>query len=80
MAEPGKQISGQEGIRAALEGFLSLKGTMTLETRSVVLGNDLALTCGRWALRRTAADGQPLELGSDSAEVWRRQPDGTCRP
>ena len=75
--EPGKQVSGKEGIRAALEGFLSLKGTMTLETRSVVAGDDIALTRGRWALRGTGADGQPLEMGSDSAEVWRRQPDGT---
>ena len=77
VAQPGQPVSGKEGIRAALEGFLSLKGTMTLETRSVVVGDDIALTRGRWALRGTGADGQPLDMGSDSAEVWRRQPDGT---
>ena len=77
VAQPGQQVSGTEGIRAALEGFLALKGTMTLETRSVVVGEDIALTRGRWALRGTGADGQPLDMGSDSAEVWKRQPDGT---
>jgi uncharacterized protein (TIGR02246 family) len=77
VAQPGQQVSGKEGLRAALEGFLSLQGTMTLETRSVVVGEDIALTRGRWALRGTGADGQPLEMGSDSAEVWKRQPDGT---
>jgi uncharacterized protein (TIGR02246 family) len=77
VAQPGQQVSGKEAIRAALEGFLSTKGTMTMETRSVVVAHDIALTHGKWALRGTGADGQPLEMGSDSTEVWRRQPDGT---
>jgi uncharacterized protein (TIGR02246 family) len=77
VAEPGKEVSGKDGIRAALEGFLSLKGTIAIETRSVVVADDIALTCGRWTLRGTGPDGQPLEMGSDSAEVWQRQPDGT---
>src|SRR6478752_5352021 len=75
--EPGKQISGKDGVRAALEGFLALHGKITLETRSVVVGDDIALTQGRWVLRGTGADGQPVEMGSDSAEVWRRQQDGS---
>ena len=77
VSEPGQQVSGKESVRAALEGFLSLKGTITLETRNVVVAGEIALTRGRWALRGTGADGQPLEMGSDNAEVWRRQPDGT---
>jgi uncharacterized protein (TIGR02246 family) len=75
--EPGQQIRGKEGIRAALEGFLSAKGTITIETRSVMVLDDIALTRGRWTLRGTGADGQPLQMGADSAQVWRRQPDGT---
>ena len=77
VAQPGQQVSGTEAVRAALEGFLSLRGTMTLETRSVVVGEGIALTRGHWALRGTGPDGQPLDMGSDSAEVWQRQPDGT---
>ena len=77
VAQPGQQVSGTEAVRGALEGFLSLKGTMTLETRSVVVGEGIALTRGHWALQGTGPDGQPLDMGSDSAEVWQRQPDGT---
>src|SRR5919202_2010332 len=46
--EPGKQVSGTANVRAALEGFMSLNGTMKLETQSVVVGADIALTRGRW--------------------------------
>jgi len=75
--EPGKQVTGTANVRTALEGFMSLKGTMKLETQSVVTGGDTALTRGRWTLQGTGPDGKPLEMGSDSAEVWRRQSDGT---
>ena len=77
MLQPGQQVSGKEGIRAALEGFLSLKVPLTLETLSVAVKDDLALTRGRWTLRGTGADGQPVDLGGDTAEIWKRQPDGT---
>jgi uncharacterized protein (TIGR02246 family) len=77
VAQPGQQVGGTEGIRAAMEGFLAAKGTITIETRSVVVADDIALTRGRWTLRGTGPDGQPMEMGGDNAEVWRRQPDGT---
>jgi len=75
--EPGKQVSGKDAIRAALEGFLSLKVPMTIETLSTVVVGDIAQTRGRWALRGTGPDGKPVEMGSATAEVWKRQPDGT---
>jgi uncharacterized protein (TIGR02246 family) len=76
VAQPGQQVSGTEGIRAALQGFLSLKAPIQLETLSVVMKGDTALTRGRWTLHGTGADGQPLEMGGDTAEIWERQPDG----
>jgi len=75
--EPGKQVSGKDAIRAALEGFLSLKVPMTIETLSTVVVGDIAQTRGRWALRGTGPDGKPVEMGSATAEVWKRQADGT---
>lgn len=38
---------------------------------------ELALLRGEWRLRGTAPDGSPLELASRTAEVVRRQPDGS---
>ena len=77
VSEPGHEVSGKAGIRAFLEELLSMERTATIETRSVVVVGDIALTRGKWALRGTGADGQPLEMGGDNAEVSRRQPDGT---
>jgi uncharacterized protein (TIGR02246 family) len=75
--EPGEQVTGTEALRAALEGFLAVKGTVSIETHSVVVVNDIALTRGNWTLQGTGADGKPLEMGGENAEVLRRQPDGT---
>jgi ketosteroid isomerase-like protein len=74
--EPGKQVSGTDALRIALEGFLALKGEMTIESRSVVVTNDFALTRQAWNLKGMGPDGASLELGGESAEVWRRQPNG----
>jgi ketosteroid isomerase-like protein len=40
---------------------------------------DLALLQGEWAFVGTAPDGSPVELAGRSAEVVRRQPDGSWR-
>ncbi|HLH22411.1 MAG TPA: SgcJ/EcaC family oxidoreductase [Chloroflexota bacterium] len=75
--QPGQVVAGTEAIRAALDGFLALKGRMTLETRAIVVAGDLAQTHGQWTLSGTAPDGSPLQIAGRSAEVLRRQPDGT---
>ena len=75
--QPGQIITGAQAIRAALEGFLALKGRITLETRAVVPNGDLALTIGQWTLTGTAPDGSPVEMAGRSTEVLRRQADGT---
>ena len=38
---------------------------------------ELALLQGEWHLDGTAPDGSPLELSARTAEVVRRQPDGS---
>jgi ketosteroid isomerase-like protein len=75
--QPGQIITGAPAIRAALEGFLALKGRISLETRAAVLNGDLALTIGQWTLLGTAPDGSPVEMAGRSTEVRRRQADGT---
>lgn len=77
--EPGKIVSGTAGIREALAGFLALKPSISLKPK--VLGNagDVALVSSAWVLKGTGPDGKPLELTGNSAEVVRRQADGTWK-
>ena len=75
--QPGQVATGTEAIRAALDGFLALKGTVSVETRRVLAVGDLALLYGQWRLTGTAPDGSALHLGGRDVEVARRQPDGT---
>ena len=74
---PGEQAHSLGEIRAALHELLSLGGEM--ESRNVwcIQVGELALLRGEWRLRGTAPDGSPLELASRTAEVVRRQPDGS---
>lgn len=74
---PGERARGLHEIRAALEELLALGGTM--ESRNVYCMHvgELALLQGEWRLVGTAPDGSPLELTSRTAEVVRRQPDGS---
>ncbi len=75
--QQGQLATGTEPIRAAMNGFLALKGTITLETRRVVATEDLALLHGWWTITATGPDGNAVTMSGRSAEVARRQPDGT---
>lgn len=75
--EPGRWVTGHAAIREALQGFLALQGTMTIQPIAIVTAGDLALTHGQWMLSATGPDGRPLTLGGKTAAVLRRQPDGT---
>jgi uncharacterized protein (TIGR02246 family) len=79
IAEPGSVAYGSEQVRAALQGFLALKGRITLDTKLVFTVGDLAYLSNTWSLRGTGPDGEPVALGATTAEVARRQADGTWR-
>jgi uncharacterized protein (TIGR02246 family) len=79
IAQPGSVAYGPEPIRAALLGFLALKGNIALDTKLVATVGDLAYLSNTWSLRGTGPDGSPVALGATTAEVARRQPDGTWR-
>jgi hypothetical protein len=66
-------------VRAALQGFLALKGRIRLETKLVVTVGDLAYLSNTWSLSGTGPDGNRVVLGATTAEVARRQADGTWR-
>ena len=77
IAQPGSVSHGSEEVRAALQGFLALKGRITLNTKLVVTVGDLAYLSNTWSLNGTGPDGNPVALGATTAEVARRQAGGT---
>ena len=79
IAQPGSVDHGSEQVRAALQGFLALKGRITLDTKLVFSVGDLAYLSNTWSLSGTGPDGEPVTLGATTAEVARRQADGTWR-
>jgi uncharacterized protein (TIGR02246 family) len=77
--QPGSLAPGAGGIRDALNGFISLNGTLDLEVTRVLEVDDLALVIGVWSFDGTAPDGEPVRLEAKNADVLRRQADGTWR-
>jgi uncharacterized protein (TIGR02246 family) len=74
---PGERAAGLDEIRAALDELVALGGTMTSRNVWCMQVGELALLQGEWRLSGTAPDGSPLELSSRTAEVVRRQADGS---
>ena len=79
IAQPGSVEHGSEQVSAALQGFLALKGRTTLNTKLVLAVGDLAYLSNTWSLNGTGPDENPVALGATTAEVARRQADGTWR-
>ena len=77
--QPGSLAHGLSDVREALAGFISMKGKLDLEVTRVLEVDDLALVIGVWSFNGTGPDGQPVELAASSADVLRRQTDGTWR-
>jgi ketosteroid isomerase-like protein len=76
-ARPGERARGADEIRAALAGLLALGGTMESRNVYCMQVEDIALLQGEWRLVTTGPDASLLELTSRTAEVVRRQPDGS---
>ena len=77
--QPGKLTNGLPGIREALSNFVAAKGRLDLKVTRVLAAGDVALVIGVWSFVGTGRDGQPLRLSAKSADVLRRQEDGTWR-
>ena len=77
--QPGNLAHGLRGIRGGLAGFIAMKGTLDLKVTRVLEASGLALVIGEWSFVGTGPDGQPVTLTGHSADVLRRQPDGSWR-
>lgn len=78
-AQPGTLLHGLPGVREALSGFIAMKGKLDLQVTRVLDVGDLALVAATWSFSGTGPDGKPVKLASTSADVLRRQADGTWR-
>ena len=77
--QPGSLAPGAAGIGEALNGFISMNGTLDLEVTRVLEVDDLALVVGEWSFDGTGPDGGPVRLTAKNADVLRRQTDGSWR-
>ena len=77
--QPGSLNNGLPGVREALAGFIAMKGTLDLKVTRVLEASDLALVTTVWSFTGTGPDGEPVKLAAKSADVLRRQADGSWR-
>jgi ketosteroid isomerase-like protein len=77
--EPGRRARGELAIRKELLDLVALEGRITSTNTYCMQADDLALLQGEWRFSGTAPDGTPIELAGRSAEVVRRQSDGSWR-
>jgi len=76
--QPGVVVEGLDGIRESLRWLLDRNGRITIESKLVLRVDDIAYVSNRWSLTGgTMPDGSAADLGATTAEVARRQADGT---
>jgi ketosteroid isomerase-like protein len=76
---PAGTLTGHDAIRGALTEFVALEPSISGEIVKVVEADGTALLVNRWALEGRAPDGAPVRMAGTSADVMRRQSDGTWR-
>src|SRR4029078_3639279 len=78
-AQPGQLAKSPESVRQCLLNFIDLKGNLDLKVKRVLQASDLALVTTEWSFSGTGPDGSPVNIASKSADVLRRQDDGTWK-
>lgn len=74
--KPGVVVTGTPGIRQALEGFMALKPTFTIEAQQLVQAGDVAQYCAQWNLKGIDPTGAVVHLAGRSSSILRRQSNG----
>ncbi len=75
--QEGEPITGTDGIRQALAGFLAMKPQVTINVTKVVqAGSDLAVLYSNWTMAARGPDGAVIDIAGKGIEIARRQPNG----
>ncbi len=77
VAQPGQVAEGTTALREALNGFLAMKPTLTLEKDELITAGDIALSVVKWTLKGTGPDGEPIQMEGTASDVLRKQADGS---
>jgi uncharacterized protein (TIGR02246 family) len=78
VVSPGGGLAmGRDNIRAAATEVLALQPRMRLAVVKKVVGDDTAVTYGRWRVAVTSPDGDRREMTGRGTLVSRRRSDGT---
>lgn len=76
-SRPGVVVRGRDAIREALAALLALGPRMVADTVQVLEADNIALVVNEWSLTGTGPDGGEVRQGGRSADVVRRQADGS---
>ena len=72
----GQVVMGHAAIRGALNGFLAMKPTLTVEKKTLVIAGDIALSIVGWTLAGTDLDHAPVRMEGTTSDVLRKQDNG----
>jgi uncharacterized protein (TIGR02246 family) len=75
-AQPGASVSGSIAIREVLAGFLAVRRKFEIEIGRALQSGDIALLASSWKIEGVQR-GEPYEASGRTADVVRRQPDGS---
>ncbi len=75
----GQPLQGPGNLRAFLTGFLAAVKRIEGETRKVLISGEIALLSSSWHAVLATPDGGDTTVTGTSAEIARRQSDGTWR-
>lgn len=75
LPEAGASVGDAADLRGVIRAYLDLKGTITITASKAFVKGDLALAHSRWRLEIPGEES----MEGTSAEVARRQPDGTWK-
>jgi uncharacterized protein (TIGR02246 family) len=79
VAEPGVVVTGRAAAEAALAAMLQTLPRLSSGACLVLVAGDIALYHADWHMSGSAPDGSKIAMSGHSADVLRRQPDGTWR-
>jgi uncharacterized protein (TIGR02246 family) len=77
--QPGQLAKSPEAVRQSLRNFIDLKGKLDLKVKRVLQASNLALVTTEWSFSGTGPDGNSVNINSKSADVLRKQGDGTWK-
>jgi uncharacterized protein (TIGR02246 family) len=77
--QPGEVVEGSDAIRAALGSFAALEPRLSGTIEKTLTAGDLALVVNRWSLDGRRPDGETVRMAGVSADVLRRNADGSWK-